>query len=207
MSQSHTASGSEPAKTLCVGRYTVDLLQSATNVRLVQSFQGVDIDVIYPATGAALDEALKHKLAEEAKQVGSPPTSVPAQTGSKDEMIQVWQGGDNLYWVHGVLLEKDTGFVFSAGVTGESLQEAKTVIGKLAQTVQLRDTLAVPAQQGFCIERGFIPGGYAGGETATLSGARCVAAGIDQLRGSEHRRYSAHAFDQPARSACKSDVQ
>ncbi|WP_205808476.1 T6SS immunity protein Tli4 family protein [Burkholderia sp. Ac-20365] len=167
--QSHTASGNEPARTLCVGRYTIDLPQSATDVHLAQSFQGVDIDVTYPATSAALDEALKRKLADDAKQVGSAPTLVPAQTGDRDEVVQVWQGGDNLYSVHGVLLRNDTGFVFSAGVTGESLQEAKAVIGKLAQTIQLRDTLAVPAQQGFCIERGFIPGGYAGGETATLS--------------------------------------
>ncbi|WP_109483463.1 T6SS immunity protein Tli4 family protein [Paraburkholderia sp. C35] len=169
MSQSHTASDGEPAKTLCVGRYTVDLPQSATNVRLAQSFRGVDIDVIHPATNAALDEALKRKLAEEEKQVGAAPTLVSAHTGNKDDSVQIWRSGDNLYWVHGLLLKQDTGFLFSAGVTGESLQEAKTVIGELAQTIQLRDISAVPAQPGFCIERGFIPGGYAGGETATLA--------------------------------------
>ena len=59
--------------------------------------------------------------------------------------------------------------MFSAGVTNDSLKDAQVAIAQLIQNIQLRDPLAIPSQQGFCIERGFIPGNYSGGETASIS--------------------------------------
>lgn len=169
MSASSTTANAAPLKTVCVGRYTIDIPHSATNVRLVQSFKGIDIDVFYPVNQQQLHAEAAHKIASDAEVTDFQPRPVVSQGDNAADPIQVWQSGNGLYTVRGTTLKQDTGFLFSIEVTNDSVQGAKVAISQLIQEIRLRDPFAVPVEQGFCIERGFIPGGYAGGETASIS--------------------------------------
>ncbi|WP_083083755.1 T6SS immunity protein Tli4 family protein [Paraburkholderia terricola] len=169
MGTSSTTANIAPLKTVCVGRYTIDIPHSATNVRLTQSFKGINIDVFYPANRQRLHDETIHKVASAAEVTDFQPKRIDSQAGSTTDSVQVWQSGADLYSVHGTTLKQDAGFLFSIEVMGESVQGAKVAMSQLMQTIRLRDPFAVPTEQGFCIERGFIPGGYAGGETASIS--------------------------------------
>lgn len=169
MSASSTTVNATRLKTVCVGRYTMDIPRSATNVRLIQSFKGVNIDVIHQASQKRLHDEIVHRVASDAELTDFQPRQIKSQGGNTVDSIQVWQSGNDLYSVHGATLKKDTGFLFSIEVTNDSVQGAKVAISQLIQAIQLRDPFSVPTEQGFCIERGFIPGGYAGGETASIS--------------------------------------
>lgn len=169
MSASSTTADATPLKTVCVGRYTIDIPHSATKVRLIQSFRGVNIDVFHPANQQLLHGEMTHKIASDAEVTDFQPKHIASQGDNSTDPVTVWQSGNNLYSVNGVTMKQDTGFLFSIEVTNDSVQGAKVAISQLIQTIRLRDPFAVPTEQGFCIERGFIPGGYAGGETASLS--------------------------------------
>lgn len=169
MSSSSTTANAGPLKTVCVGRYTIDIPHSATNVRLVQSFKGINIDVFYPVNQQQLHDEAAHKIASDAEVTDFQPKQVVSQGDNAANPVQVWQSGNDLYTVRGTTLKQDTGFLFSIEVTSDSVQGAKVAISQLIQEIRVRDPFAVPAEQGFCIERGFIPGGYAGGETASIS--------------------------------------
>ena len=166
---SSVTANAAPLKTVCVGRYTINIPHSATNVHLVQSFKGINIDVFYPANQQRLYDEAAHKIASDAEVTDFQPTQVVSQGDNAGDPVQVWQSGNDLYTVRGTTLKQDTGFLFSIEVTNHSFQGAKVAISQLIQEIRLRDPFAVPTEQGFCIERGFIPGGYAGGETASIS--------------------------------------
>ncbi|MFM0158689.1 T6SS immunity protein Tli4 family protein [Paraburkholderia sediminicola] len=169
MSAPSTTANVTPLKTVCVGRYTIGIPHSATNVRLLQSFKGIDIDVMHPTNQQRLHDEMIRKIASDAEVTDFQPKQIASQGDNVTDPVQVWQSGNNLYSVHGITLKQDTGFLFSIEVTNDSVQGAKVAISQLIQAIQLRDPFSVPAEQGFCIERGFIPGGYAGGETASIS--------------------------------------
>jgi hypothetical protein len=169
MSASSTSTNAASLNTVCVGRYTISIPHSATNVRLIQSFKGIDIDVIHPANHQRLREEMAHKIASDAEVTDSQPKQISSQGDNATDSVQVWQNGNNLYSVLGITLKQDTGFLFSIDVLADSVQGAKVAISQLIQAIRLRDPFSVPAEQGFCIERGFIPDGYAGGETASVS--------------------------------------
>lgn len=169
MNASSTTTNAASLKTICVGRYTVDIPHSATNVHLVQSFKGIDIDVFYPANQQRLHDEAAHKIASDAEVTDFQPKQLASSGDHAADSVQVWQSGNDLYTVRGTTLKQDTGFLFSIQVTNDSVQGAKVAISQLIQEIRLRDPFAVPTEQGFCVERGFIPGGYAGGETASIS--------------------------------------
>lgn len=169
MSAPSTSVNAMPLKTVCMGRYTIDIPQSATNVHLVQSFKGINIDVFHPADQQRLHDESTRKAASDAEVTDFHARQLDVQAGGSVNSVHVWQTGNNLYSVHGTALKQDTGFLFSIEVLSDSVPGAKVAISQLIQTIQLRDLFAIPAEPGFCIERGFIPGGYAGGETASIS--------------------------------------
>jgi hypothetical protein len=169
MSASSNTANPTSLKTVCVGRYTIGIPGSATNLRRIQSFKSIDIDVIHPATQQQLHDEMMHKITSDAAVTDFEPKQIISQGDDATDPVQLWQSGNNLYSVQGTTLKQDTGFLFSIEVTSDSVQGAKVAISQLIQTVQLRDPFSIPTEQGFCIERGFIPGGYAGGETASIS--------------------------------------
>jgi hypothetical protein len=138
-------------------------------VRIVQSFKGVDIDVFHPANQQRLHDEMAHKVASDAEVTDFQPKRVDSQVDDTTDSVQVWQSGNNLYSVHGATLKQETGFLFNIEVTSDSVQGAKVAISQLIPAIRLRDPFAVSTEQGFCVERGFIPGGYAGGGTASIS--------------------------------------
>ncbi|MGN8112315.1 hypothetical protein ACTJLB_30445 [Paraburkholderia sp. 22098] len=82
MSTSSTTANAAPLRTVCVGRYTIDIPHSATNVRLVQSFKGINIDVFYPVNQQQLHDEAARKIASDAEVTDFQPNGpAPAKTG------------------------------------------------------------------------------------------------------------------------------
>ncbi|QJW80748.1 hypothetical protein [Burkholderia glumae] len=78
LSQSMT----ESMRTVCVGRYTIDLPRSAAGLKIGQKINGIRIEAQYPAN----TELLKRKVAEDAKPGAG--KSASTLTGSPNSLLK-----------------------------------------------------------------------------------------------------------------------
>ncbi|NIF87772.1 T6SS immunity protein Tli4 family protein [Burkholderia sp. Cy-637] len=157
----------ESMHTVCVGRYTIDLPKSATDLQIGQKINGIQIDVQYPANA----ELQQHKVAEDARadtdKAPSKLTSLPANA-PETSIFQISDDTQNLHTVRGYILKKDILYSFNVQVLSDSVSGAKIAISKLMQAILPRENFDIPKGAGICIERGFIPGDRESGESVSM---------------------------------------
>ncbi|WP_186172706.1 T6SS immunity protein Tli4 family protein [Burkholderia gladioli] len=158
---------SESMRTVCVGRYTIDLPKSATDLKIGQKINGIRIEVQYPADA----ELLKHKVAADtqpgtgkaASKLINSPNSSP-----ESSIFQISEDGQDLHTIHGYMIKSDVLYSFTVQVLSDSVVGAKAAISKLMQLIRPRENLDVPKEAGICIDRGFIPGDREQMESVTM---------------------------------------
>ena len=156
------------AQPLCVGRYVIDVPTPIAGFHLSQSFKDVDIEVQYPSNPAMLEAEIQKRVGEEKLHKKDGPISEP-NIGTPDAEIFVTQDTDNLFTVRGFTLKQDTSFFLQVQATKNYLDGAKISVRQLLASIIPRDPLSVPKEHGLCIDHGFIPGQYAGGERVTMT--------------------------------------
>lgn len=160
---------SESMRTVCVGRYTVDLPRSADHFKMAQSFNGIRIDVRTPSNDQQLREAILQAAPVGASMatgsLSSPPNDMPP-----GGVFQVSNDGEDLHTLRAYILKQDVAFSFSVQVLSDSVAGAKVAISKLMQSVRPRGNLETPTEPGLCIDNGFIPGAPSDREFVYLIG-------------------------------------
>ncbi|WP_333997274.1 T6SS immunity protein Tli4 family protein [Burkholderia gladioli] len=158
---------SESMRTVCVGRYTIDLPKSATDLKIGQKINGIRIEVQYPADA----ELLKHKVAADAQPgTGKAASKLINSPNSSPEssIFQISEDGQDLHTIHGYMIKSDVLYSFTVQVLSDSVVGAKVAILKLMQLIRPRENLDVPKEAGICIDRGFIPGDREQMESVTM---------------------------------------
>ncbi|QGA40358.1 hypothetical protein GAS19_22790 [Burkholderia glumae] len=163
LSQSMT----ESMRTVCVGRYTIDLPRSAAGLKIGQKINGIRIEAQYPAN----TELLKRKVAEDAKPGAG--KSASTLTGSpnnspESSIFQISEDGQGLHTIHGYMTKSDVLYSFTVQVLSDSVVGAKVAISRLMQLIRPRENLDVLKEAGICIDRGFIPGDREQMESVTM---------------------------------------
>ncbi|MBU9214806.1 T6SS immunity protein Tli4 family protein [Burkholderia gladioli] len=160
---------SESMRTVCVGRYTVDLPRSADHFKMAQSFNGIRIDARSPSNAQQLHEAILQAAPVDASMatgsLSSPPIDMP-----DGGVFQLSNDGEDLHTLRAYILKQDVAFSFSVQVLSDSVAGAKVAIAKLMQSVRPRHNLETPTEPGFCIDNGFIPGAPSDLESVYLIG-------------------------------------
>lgn len=153
----------EATRTVCVGRYTLELPASVSQITMGQTYKGISIDVRNSVNSDQLQAIIRQDAEQRAKTALLVPNGVPPGVA-----IQISDDGSDLKTLRGYVLKGETAFLLSVQVESDSATGAKVAIEDLIRRIRPRDTFEVPTDAGFCIERGFIPGKFEGAETVTL---------------------------------------
>lgn len=152
-------SATESTQPYCIGRYTVDLPTTATDLSIAQSYKGITIDAKGPWDQMRFQREVKVGKVD----AGQLPRPLPAGA-----VIGITDDGSGLQTVRGAILKGDIAFLLEVQVVTESTEGAKVAVADLLHRIRLRGLHEVPSEKGFCIDRGFIPGTLEWDETASF---------------------------------------
>jgi hypothetical protein len=144
-------SAREAWQPVCVGRFTVDLPPDATILPMGQSYNGITIEVKSPRNQTQFEH--EAEVAELPGKSLDVPSDLPPSA-----RIRAFDDGSGLQTVRGAVLKGNVAFLLHVQVETESTPGAKVAVANLLRKIRVRDSHEVPAEKGFCIERGFIPG-------------------------------------------------
>jgi hypothetical protein len=116
-----------------------------------QSYNGITIEVKAPRNPAQFER--EAGVAELPDKASDSPSDLPA--GAR---IHAFDDGSGLQTVRGAVLKGNVAFLLHVQVETESVSGAKIAVANLLRRIRVREPHDVPAEKGFCIERGFIPG-------------------------------------------------